>query len=676
MWCSCYAAGNSYGKSCENSGYEELPTSTSSVCSRFRVEMYLRERTGASLAAGWLSSQPCRLSPIHLRKAQAVAQQHGRDHDPAPVPVPASPSPLPPRPGPSDWNSPSCSSSKTTVYSNGSVCPYPYPYPSWRRLLPFLALLLLLPLLVPVSASVTSVKSTQLRLELDLRQLQQTVASTGFVGDVNTNPNPSGSQDSTSSQTTATTTTTTTTTTSSSATTANAIRNQSSLSSSTTAEPNVDGPSYELPGNPSELTTCLNTHQPDIKGTSWVDAMRDQPTYFKVVGMWWSRKRADVPVTITTQLSWNRKWQLKAMCRSWAGPIAAVMHMPVLLPRLTRSRDAALGDVSNATLQRAVDTVAAFHARLDATQPCKLDLMLLAEPYRDGKSLVLYPVNTLRNYARLMSRTPLIGLVDVDLIVSSNLRTELLNTSIAARYLVQAREAAAAAAAGKAGPLFSTGSSRLHGVPGSVVAQLNLTAARTAQGPRAAWVLPAFETRGGSVSLQVERAEKLAAGGSKSRLHAFYKQGKVLRFDWGSTGHKNTDYSRWFSTAEPYVVEWYDRYEPWVFVDRLSSSWSDARFRGYGKNKISHIRTLAYDGYELRVHPSAFLIHRPHLESSSSNAHARGALYGKKTKTSSMYGHNVFLYKMIQLSMAYGNYTPVVDPATAACRDKLSWWQQ
>ncbi|EFJ40603.1 hypothetical protein VOLCADRAFT_108086 [Volvox carteri f. nagariensis] len=441
-------------------------------------------------------------------------------------------------------------------------------------------------------------------------------------------------------------------------------------------------PSYELPGTPAELTACINTHQPDIKGTTWTDAMRDQPTYFKVVGMWWSRKRADVPVTITTQLSWNRKWQLKAMCRSWAGPIAAVMHMPVLLPRLTRSRDAALGDVSNATLQRAVNTVAAFHARLDASQPCKLDLMLLAEPYREGKSLVLYPVNTLRNYARLMARTPIIGLVDVDLIVSSSLRSELLNATAAATYVTEATTAAAAAAAGEAAPLFATGDSRLDGVPAALATQLNLSLAtiglegRHGRRQRAAWILPAFETRSGSVTLQVERAEKLAAAGNKSRLLPYFQHGKVLRFDWGSTGHKNTDYSKWFNTTEPYVVEWSGRYEPWVVVDRLSSSWADARFRGYGKNKIIHIRTLAYEGYELRVHPFAFLIHRPHLESSSAFAHARGALNGKKSKASSMYGHNVNLYKSIEVSMAYGNYTPVVDPATAACRATLSWWRR
>ncbi|KAG2428016.1 hypothetical protein HXX76_012002 [Chlamydomonas incerta] len=428
---------------------------------------------------------------------------------------------------------------------------------------------------------------------------------------------------------------------------------------------------YEAPGTPEELVGCLNSHQPSHDGTHWSAAMADEPPYLKVVGMWWSAKAASSPLTITTQLSWNRKWQLKAMCRTYAGPIAAVMHMPVLLPRLTGRQDATLADISNATLQRAVDKVASFHAKLEGNGSCKLDLMLVAEPYRDGKSLVLYPVNVLRNYARLMARTPLIGLIDVDLIISDSLASEMNDPAKAAPYVAGAAEAAKAYSEGRHGPKYSTGFSRIASVE-SIADPLGVKPA--AKGGRPAYVLPAFVTRGGSVSAQIARADKVVQL-DKAGLRKYYQSKKIVRFDPASSGHRPTDYAAWFRGTEPYAVNWQERYEPWVFVDRLGSSWADARFRGYGKNKIVHVRTLAYEGYDLMVHPGAFLVHRPHMESSSSNAHSRSALYNKKSKNSTMYGHNNHLYKMIQREMAYGNYSVRLDPATAACRGKLSWWR-
>ncbi|KXZ49385.1 hypothetical protein GPECTOR_21g611 [Gonium pectorale] len=522
-----------------------------------------------------------------------------------------------------------------------------------------------------------------------------------------------------------------------------------------TSIPGAGGP-FELPGRPDELIACLNSHQPNSSGTTWRAAMRDSPPYLRVVGMWWSAKVADVPLTITTQLSWNRKWQLKAMCRSWGGPIAAVLHLPVPLPRLLGGRRGGrLDDVRNATMARAVATVAAFHARMEAQHPCKMDLMLLAEPYQDSRSMVLYPVNTLRNYARLMARTPLIGIVDVDLMVSASLRQEMRDPAAAAAYVSRAEAAVAAAAAGRTGAAYSTGASRTAGVPhghlnrtsrvpsaaiaaagtgataaeaagaagaaegtaataagaaaaataatatlaavaqgvvagGGVMAQTRRLAAAAAAAAvgsgatgaaaagggsgRVAFVLPAFVTRGGSLEEQIRRADKVVAGG-KEVLKQFYDLQKVMRFDPGSTGHVATNYGAWFRSTQPYTVTWSDRYEPWLIIDRLSSSWADSRFRGYGKNKIVHIRTMAYEGYDLVVHPSAYLIHRPHGVSSSSTAHWRSATHGRRGRNSSMYGHNTFLYKMVQRDMAFGNYTPPVDPATAACRQLLSWWK-
>lgn len=75
--------------------------------------------------------------------------------------------------------------------------------------------------------------------------------------------------------------------------------------------------------------------------------------------------------------------------------------------------------------------------------------------------------------------------------------------------------------------------------------------------------------------------------------------------------------------------------------------------QGYGKNKIIHMRTFAYDGYEFRIHPRAFVIHRPHTSSSAEAAHSRGAQFQRRSKTSSMYGHNAFLYK--QVGRRYAN---------------------
>ena len=39
------------------------------------------------------------------------------------------------------------------------------------------------------------------------------------------------------------------------------------------------------------------------------------------------------------------------------------------------------------------------------------------------------------------------------------------------------------------------------------------------------------------------------------------------------------------------------RYEPWVICDRLAVPWYDARFRGYGQNKIIHLEHMKQLGF-------------------------------------------------------------------------------
>ena len=54
---------------------------------------------------------------------------------------------------------------------------------------------------------------------------------------------------------------------------------------------------------------------------------------------------------------------------------------------------------------------------------------------------------------------------------------------------------------------------------------------------------------------------------------------------------------RWMNASEQYTVKYEFRYEPWVICDRLLVPWYDARFRGYGQNKIVHLEHMNWTGY-------------------------------------------------------------------------------
>lgn len=54
------------------------------------------------------------------------------------------------------------------------------------------------------------------------------------------------------------------------------------------------------------------------------------------------------------------------------------------------------------------------------------------------------------------------------------------------------------------------------------------------------------------------------------------------------------------------------RYEPWGIVHRQHTPWFDARFRGYGRNKIMYAAALNSSGFSFVVDPDTFVVHRPH----------------------------------------------------------------
>ncbi|XP_075401946.1 xylosyl- and glucuronyltransferase LARGE2 [Tenrec ecaudatus] len=178
--------------------------------------------------------------------------------------------------------------------------------------------------------------------------------------------------------------------------------------------------------------------------------------------------------------------------------------------------------------------------------------------YREGP---LYPVNHLRNVALAQALTSHVFLSDIDFL-----------------------------------PAYS-----LYDYLRASLEQLELGSRR-----KAALVVPAFE------SLHY----RLRFPASKAELLALLDAGALFtfRYDVWPQGHAPTDYARWREAQAPYPVQWAADYEPYVVLPRDCPRY-DARFVGFGWNKVAHILELDAQEYEFLVLPEAFTIHMPHAPS-------------------------------------------------------------
>lgn len=70
-----------------------------------------------------------------------------------------------------------------------------------------------------------------------------------------------------------------------------------------------------------------------MKDMTWEAAMSDDLAAVAVAGVWWSAKQRPVPVTLITQSSVDRVPQLYSQCKSWRGPLSAVMYLGVYQPK-------------------------------------------------------------------------------------------------------------------------------------------------------------------------------------------------------------------------------------------------------------------------------------------------------------------------------------------------------
>ena len=145
-----------------------------------------------------------------------------------------------------------------------------------------------------------------------------------------------------------------------------------------------------------------------------------------------------------------------------------------------------------------------------------------------------------------------------------------------------------------------------------------LEATRVLGADKRAFIVPAFETHLYKLEFPQNKADLLDMAEAGSI--------KPFRYDEWPKGHAPTNYQHWKTASHPYRVNWEPDFEPYVVLQWPFAHY-DARFVGFGWNKVSHIMELHHAGYEFVVLPDAFVIHMPHSPSLDISNFRASSLY-------------------------------------------------
>eukprot|EP00195_Chlamydomonas_chlamydogama_P004801 CAMPEP_0202898276 /NCGR_PEP_ID=MMETSP1392-20130828/6833_1 /ASSEMBLY_ACC=CAM_ASM_000868 /TAXON_ID=225041 /ORGANISM="Chlamydomonas chlamydogama, Strain SAG 11-48b" /LENGTH=372 /DNA_ID=CAMNT_0049584147 /DNA_START=271 /DNA_END=1389 /DNA_ORIENTATION=- len=369
-----------------------------------------------------------------------------------------------------------------------------------------------------------------------------------------------------------------------------------------------------------------------------------------------------MPLTVVTALTLSRLDALKAQCQSWAGPLAAAVYLVLQLESEQQGKsnphqDSLLSAAHKQGLQEAASEVQRLFDESEASAAqgrgpggCQLRVLLMYELAADELVASILPINALRNAAMLAAQTPAVAMVDADLLLSSALTHELGKEDRSSALLDQLQQ-------------------------------------------RHVLIMPAFET---TKALSIRAGAELvgkAVQSDKAGLMPLLDSGHLQPFARQAypRGHNCTDFKRWFSTSKPYHIEYLVNCEPWFMVWRQHNPNYDARFRGYGWNKVQQVALVNASGFTFEVHPRAFLVHRPHPRSPAQGiyAAASGGAAGSSSSSNSGVGSTeqggaspakLFRRKVAAMrhvalrDMLRGQYTPVLDEGSERCRRTLTWW--
>ncbi|KAJ9522391.1 hypothetical protein QJQ45_008321 [Haematococcus lacustris] len=181
-----------------------------------------------------------------------------------------------------------------------------------------------------------------------------------------------------------------------------------------------------------QLQACFNRNASTQAPYFVEDYVTERPSRLTIHSVLWSTKLKPAqqatgnsrdyagvpayPLTIATMTTQHRLSSLEAQCNSWPGPLTAVVYVPLLLGNKTGNA-ASLQEVQALT-QKLFDRVEANPTS------CAMRLLLVTELLGEQSALLLFPINSLRNVALLAADTPLVAMIDVDMMLSSTLSDE------------------------------------------------------------------------------------------------------------------------------------------------------------------------------------------------------------------------------------------------------------
>ncbi|GIL46776.1 hypothetical protein Vafri_3666 [Volvox africanus] len=280
--------------------------------------------------------------------------------------------------------------------------------------------------------------------------------------------------------------------------------------------------------------------------------------------IWWSKHRHRLALSIFTHSDLDRLKSLERQCRGYPGGLITVaVWVPIIAEATTPPAPGQkpqsgynLTAAQSAMLANATNTVDRFYTTFESPainssangssypHTCILRIVLVYELVANDIMAALMPLNILRNTAMLMATTPLVAMVDADM---------LFNWGLAAKVLMN--------------------TSRVVMMEHKAMRELTV------------WVIPIFDTNTTrSIPERVSLAEEAVADGRNPKaklLDMWHKRGDVYPYGmYGYTlGHGPTNYEIWSNTSSDYNVTYQTGYEPFFIVARKALIPYDSRFR-------------------------------------------------------------------------------------------------